>query len=359
MAGIRGLSVQLKAVGSQAEAQAIVAKAKAAGITTLFFNVSAMYSPGSSFDRLGTLIEVAGEAGLAVFPWLCPGADPYFTSRWPVAAGGFTDYGNVDARAAMAAGVATLVTRYPGIRGVVTDYIREAVIDGSDYTADDVTAAVYGMEAAVDEGMAFIVTVKAYAAGSHPDWDRWGQPWPTWLKTWIAQGKKKRYAMPMVYSPTKYGDFAPHVQAWLDAGVPLANLMPKMSVINTQIAGEKTPKTAAAWATEFELWKRVGLYNVAGWDQRLLDLPEHLATFAAFELAEEADPGVPSAYIDLSNELTMLWSLAADLREIATVQEEQITALQEVLTAQKLQATALQENAEEIEGQVEGMRGKL
>lgn len=329
---MRGLSVQLSAVASRADATAIVSKAKAAKIDTLFYNVSAQYTPGSSFDRLGTLIEVAGAAGMAVFPWLCPGADPYFTSRWPVKGGGFTDYGNAAARAAMADGVASLVARYPGLKGVTTDYIRQAEIDGADYAADDVTAAVYGMEAEVGAERAFVVTVKAYEG----DWNRWGQQWPTWLATWLAQGKKKRYAMPMVYSPTKYGDFAPHVQAWLDAGVPLANIMPKMSVIDTQIAGEKTPKDLASWKKEFVLWRKVRPQHVAIWDERALALPGLLAEFSALELAETAPEE------DLETRLALLRALVAKLREMADTQEAQVVAMRE-------NATELERQAEELE----------
>ncbi len=329
---MRGLSVQLRAVASLADATAIVSKAKAAGIDTLFYNVSAKYTPGASFDPLGTLISVAGHAGLAVFPWLCPGADPYFTSRWPISGGGFTDYGNAAARAAMADGVASLVAHYPGLKGVTTDYIRQAEIDGADYAADDVTAAVYGMEAAVGDERAFVVTVKAYKG----DWNRWGQQWPTWLAAWLAQGKKKRYAMPLVYSPTKYGDFASHVQAWLDAGVPLANIMPKMSVIDTQIAGEKTPKDLATWKKEFVLWRKVGLRHVAVWDERALALPELLAEFSALELAETAPEE------DLETQLALLRALVAKLREMADTQEAQVVAMRE-------NATELERQAEELE----------
>jgi hypothetical protein len=333
---MKGLSVQGSAVGSVAQAEALVGKAAAAGITALFYNVSAAYVPSSSFDRLGALIAAGHAAGLEVGVWLCPGADPYFTRRWPVSGGGFTDYGNVNAREAMAEGVAGLVERY-GIDIVITDYIRVPSIDSTVYSADDVTAAVYGMEAAAGDERAFCVTVKPYKN----DWSRWGQDWPMWIKTWLAQGKRRRYAVPMVYSPTKYGDFAPHVRAWLDAGVPLEAIMPEMSVINTQIAGEKTPKELAAWTAEFDLWRSVGVFNLAAWDQRILDLPEHLAIFSGFELAEAEQ--VPA--VDLEAELTMLWATAADLREIAAVQAEQVTALQE--------------DAAELERQVEGVRGKL
>jgi len=307
---MKALSVQLKAVTSTETATTLATQARVAGIDTLLYNVSAVYTPGS-FDRLGALITAAHAADLRVLAWVCPGADPYFTSRWPVSGGGFTDYGNPAARAAMAAGVAALMASYD-LDGAIADYIRAPKIDTTPYTPDDVTAAVYGMEEAVGPDHWFVVTVKAYAAGSAPDWERWSQPWPTWMLKWIAEGKTAhRRVVPMVYSPTRYGDFAPHVQAWLDTGVPLNVIMPKMSVINTQIAGENTPKTAAVWAAEFALWAETGMFNLAAWDQRILDLPEHLAAFSAFALTPE------TPVVDLETELQALGNYAAEVADTA------------------------------------------
>ena len=342
---MKGLSVQQKAITSTEAATALATKAKAAGIDTLFYNVSAAYTPGS-FDSLGALITQAHTAGLLVLAWVCPGADPYFTSRWLVEDGGFTDYGNAAARAAIATGVGSLMQRY-ALDGIVADYIRAPKIDTQPYTAEDVTAAVYDMEEAVGPQHWFVVTVKAYAAGSAPDWERWSQPWPTWLKKWVAEGKTAyRRVAPMVYSPVKYGPFAPHVQAWLDAGVPLNVIMPKLSVIDTQIAGEKTPKTIAAWTAELDFWREVAVFNLAAWDERLLSNAAHLAAFSAFTLVPE------TPVIDLKTELQALDSYAAEVADTANNLGQVAADLGQV-------AVDLGQAAESISQQIALIRTKL
>jgi len=287
------ISVQSNAVESASQANALIAKLSNGGVTDIFYYpfqggahckssfFTASTSMKNGFDSIAYLIEHAHAAGIRVHAWFAFGASVYvLNSAWAVPSGGFTDFGNADAREAMRAITAEMVADYPDLDGVIFDYMRYPAHEAYGiFTEGDVTRAMGDCAGAIPLNMDIFVSVKPYY--NNPA--EWGQRWDSWYANALID-----YVVPMCYSPFKYDNFERSVTWWTEtAGVPRSSIMPKLSVMDTASENEASYKTDEAMATELAYWQQFGFSHLAVFDNRAT--VEQLTSIRALLPDEEGD----------------------------------------------------------------------
>jgi hypothetical protein len=317
--------VQKTVADTPAEADALVTRHAADGVTDIFYYNG--YT--SNYAALAYLTTAAHKAGLRVHAWLCFGADLYgLNSAWKCSGVAFTNFGIEAARVKMAAIVSAILQAVPDIDGFHLDYMRSPTIDSTaHYTADAVTDAVERI-AEASEGKMLSVAVKAYK----DDWNRWAQNWPAWLNDSLVD-----LVIPMCYHPLRSDtDTAYHVQSWVATNAPMWLVVPGLAVIDTSTTGEPL-KTATQMANEAALFVKLGFGDVALFDNRATDaqiaavaaeLPEDEPDATAEELLTEIQEDMMGVKDTILSEAEKLKEQAAALLLIAASLRAQAGALE-------------------------------
>lgn len=316
--------VQKTTADTTAEADALITRYAAAGVTDIFYYNG--YT--SNYTALAYLTTVAHKAGLRVHAWLCFGADLYgLNSAWRCSGVAFTNFGIEAARVKMAAIVSAILAAVPDIDGFHLDYMRAPVIDSTAYyTADAVTDAVEKIAEAA-EGKTLSVAVKAYK----DDWNRWAQNWPAWLNDSLVD-----LVIPMCYHPLRSDtDTAYHVQSWVATNAPMWLVVPGLAVIDTSTTGEPL-KTVTQMANEAALFVKLGFGDVALFDSRATDA--QIAAVKA-ELPED-EPETPAELLTEIQEDMM--GVKDTILSEAEKLEEQAAALLLIAASLRAQAEALE-----------------
>lgn len=341
-----GISVQSNAVESAAQADALLEKLHAGGVTEIFYYpfqggahckssyFTASTSMRSGFDSVTYLIEHAHALGMRVHAWFAFGAAIYtLDSAYAIPGGGFTDFSNAEAREAMRSIIAEMVANYPELDGAIFDYMRYPAHEAySYYSEDDVTQAIESCANEIPTSKDIFTSVKAY----YNNTTEWGQRWDLWYADGLVD-----YIVPMCYSPFAYDDFARSITWWTEtAGVPRSCIMPELSVIDTTSENEASYKTAAAWNKELAYWPSFYFSHLAVFDQRAT--AEHLRDVSAMLPEDEGENGM-GIYDTLIEQADALAAAGGDLLERAEVIRAQALALRGADTAADIAVTEAQQ----------------